>query len=327
MSRVGLLAAVTALGVCLAVRDASAQSRDSRLIITVVDQTGGVLPGATVTIPGQDDATKSVLIEPATASAEGVATFGRLRPGRYAIKAEFSGFDPRVNPDVRVRAGENKETISLAIEKMADTVNVARDRQEVAVDRATTFGSALTREQIDALSDDPAVLRQQLAEMAGGPAIIRVDSFEGAPLPPKAQIKSIHITRDGSPPRTTTPARFSSTSSRSPASVRCADRCSTACVRGRSPATRRSRRSKVPRTCRPAFRDRRDTRAPEKLVFARASGQHVIHDAESQHRPSHGVGVAGAQPPDAAEQRQRAGGGRLRVDEGSDAAPVLLSAP
>ncbi len=197
MSRAGILAAVTVLGAFLAVREASAQPRDSRLLITVVDQTGGVLPGATVTIAGQDDATKSVLIEPTTASAEGVAMFVGLRPGRYAIKAEFSGFDPRVNPDVRVRAGDNKETIALAIEKLADTVNVARDRQEVAVDRATTFGSALTREQIDALSDDPDVLRQQLAEMAGGPAIIRVDSFEGAPLPPKAQIKSIHITRDG----------------------------------------------------------------------------------------------------------------------------------
>jgi hypothetical protein len=60
----------------------SAQPRDSRLLITVVDQTGGVLPGATVTIAGQDDATKSVLIEPATASAEGVAMFVGLRPGR-----------------------------------------------------------------------------------------------------------------------------------------------------------------------------------------------------------------------------------------------------
>lgn len=168
MSRVGIRAAVTVFGVFLAVRDASAQPRDTRLLITVVDQTGGVLPGATVTIAGQDDATKSVLIEPVTATAQGVATFDRLRPGRYAVKAEFSGFDPRVNPDVRVRAGENKETISLAIEKLADTVNLARDRQEVAVDRATTFGSALTREQIEALSDDPAVLRQQLAEMAGG---------------------------------------------------------------------------------------------------------------------------------------------------------------
>ncbi len=163
----------------------------------MVDQTGGVLPGATVTIAGQDDVIKDVAIEPATATTQGVATFDGLRPGRYALKAEFTGFDPRVNPAVRVRAGENKETITLAIQKLADTVNVARDRQEVAVERATTFGSALTREQIDALSDDPAVLRQQLAEMAGGPAIIRVDSFEGAPLPPKAQIKSIHITRDG----------------------------------------------------------------------------------------------------------------------------------
>jgi hypothetical protein len=192
-----LIIVTLALGLALRVTPAAAQPRDGRLSITVVDQTGGVLPGAVVTIAGQDDAIKSVLIEPVTANAQGVATFGGLRPGRYAVKTEFSGFEPRVHPDVRVRGGENKETISLAIEKLADTVNVARDRQEVAVDRATTFGSALTREQIDALSDDPDVLRQQLAEMAGGPAIIRVDSFEGAPLPPKAQIKSIHITRDG----------------------------------------------------------------------------------------------------------------------------------
>ena len=175
----------------------AAQARDGSLSVTVVDQTAGVLPGAIVTIAGQDDAMTSVRIEPVTANAQGVAIFSGLRAGRYAVKAEFSGFEPRVHSDVRVRAGENKETISLAIEKLADSVNVARDRQEVAIDRSTTFGSALTREQIDALSDDPDVLRQQLAEMAGGPAVIRVDSFEGAPLPPKAQIKSIHITRDG----------------------------------------------------------------------------------------------------------------------------------
>ena len=39
-------------------------------------------------------------------------------------------------------------------------------------------------------------MRRQLLEMAGGDALIRVDSFEGAALPPKSQIKSIHITRD-----------------------------------------------------------------------------------------------------------------------------------
>src|SRR5207302_5772254 len=57
------------------------------------------------------------------------------------------------------------------------------------------FGSALTRDQVDALSDDPAEMAQQLQDMTGG-GIIRVDSFEGGQLPPKAMIKSIHVTRD-----------------------------------------------------------------------------------------------------------------------------------
>ena len=54
----------------------------------------------------------------------------------------------------------------------------------------------MTREQIEALSDDPDEMAQQLQDMAGGNAVIRVDSFEGGRLPPKSQIKAIHITRD-----------------------------------------------------------------------------------------------------------------------------------
>jgi hypothetical protein len=75
-------------------------------------------------------------------------------------------------------------------------VTVTQDAQEVATDRSTMFGSALTREQIDALSDDPEVLRQQLQSIAGGDAQILVDSFEGQQLPNKSQIKMIRISRD-----------------------------------------------------------------------------------------------------------------------------------
>ena len=46
------------------------------------------------------------------------------------------------------------------------------------------------------MSDDPEVLRQQLMDMAGPGAVIRVDSFEGAALPNKSQIRSIRISRD-----------------------------------------------------------------------------------------------------------------------------------
>jgi hypothetical protein len=171
--------------------------RNGRLIVTVVDQTGGVLPGAIVTIGGMDSATKAGEIVPVVASEQGIATFTDLRPGRYAVKAEFSGFDPKIDPDVRVRVGENKQTLTLSILKLADEITVARDKQETAADRQSTFGSALTREQLEALSDDADVLRQQLNDLAGPGAVIRVDSFEGTPLPPKSQIKSIHITRDG----------------------------------------------------------------------------------------------------------------------------------
>jgi hypothetical protein len=171
--------------------------RDGRLTITVVDQTGGVLPGATVTIGAMDEANKSTALAPVVTTEQGVATFSGLRPGRYAVKAEFSGFDPRIDPDIRVRSGDNKQTLALSLQKLADEITVGRDKQEAAADRQSTFGSALTREQIDALSDDADVLQQQLNDLAGPGAVIRVDSFEGTPLPPKSQIKSIHITRDG----------------------------------------------------------------------------------------------------------------------------------
>jgi hypothetical protein len=171
--------------------------RNGQLTLTVVDQTGGVLPGAIVTIAGMDSATKSAEIAPVVAGEQGIATFTDLRPGRYAVKAEFSGFDPKIDPDVRVRVGDNKQTLTLSILKLADEITVGRDKQEAAADRQNTFGSALTREQVDALSDDADVLRQQLNDLAGPGAVIRVDSFEGTPLPPKSQIKSIHVTRDG----------------------------------------------------------------------------------------------------------------------------------
>jgi carboxypeptidase family protein len=193
-------AVIMALALCAMCVDRPAVAQapaDARLLVTVIDQTGGVIPGATVTLTGLENATPSPAPQTTLTSAQGVATLAALRPGRYVMQVEFSGFETAIARDLRLRAGDNRQTVTLTLQKLQDTVTVERDRQDVAADRPNTFGSALTREQIDALSDDPDVLRRQLAEMAGPGAIIRVDSFEGAPLPPKSQIKSIHITRDG----------------------------------------------------------------------------------------------------------------------------------
>src|SRR5919106_6602374 len=176
------------LYVGLAASGAHAQQPNGTLHVTVVDATGAVIAGATVTVAGIDGATKAVTPEPVKTSDQGIATVTRLTAGRYSVQAEFPGFETRRLEDIRVRNGDNKQVILLPIEGVKQAVVVEQDRQLAAADpRGPSFGTTLTREQLDALSDDPDVLRQQLQEMAGPGAVIKIDSFEGSALPPKAQ--------------------------------------------------------------------------------------------------------------------------------------------
>jgi hypothetical protein len=176
---------------------AAQATRTANLQITVLDQTNAVLPGATVTIVGSDGTTKATTIAPVQTSPQGVAVVPNLAPGVYTIQAEFPGFETRMLRDVRIRAGDNKQVLVLPIAAVKDAVTVEQGKQEAASDpRGPAFGTTLTREQLEALSDDPNELRRQLQEMAGPGAVIKVDSFEGAALPPKAQIRSIRISRD-----------------------------------------------------------------------------------------------------------------------------------
>src|SRR5258708_80808 len=173
---------------------AAQHAKDARVMVTVVDQTGAVIPNAKVTVtPVPDSGAASA---PVTTNDKGVALLSGLAPGRYSIAAEFPGFEPRILKDVQVKAGDNKHVAVLAIQGLQDSVTVSRDAREAASDRRSTFGTAMTREQIDSLSDDPDEMQQQLQDIAGGNAVIRVDSFEGGRLPPKSAIKAIHITRD-----------------------------------------------------------------------------------------------------------------------------------
>src|SRR5581483_11463284 len=165
------------------------------LIVTVVDPSGGVIPGSTVTVVSLDHTSST-----ATTTMEGVATFENVAPGRYTIQAEFTGFDTSVVRDVPLRrAGERKRvTVMLPLKAVEDAVTVTRDPQAAAADpRGGAFSAGLTRAEIDALSEDPAEMIQQLLDIAGGNAVIRVDGFNGSPgaatpaMPPKALIKSI----------------------------------------------------------------------------------------------------------------------------------------
>jgi len=169
-----------------------------RLMVTVTDQSGGVIPNATVNVSLQDPAASSPGAGPrsATTSESGVATVDGLKPGRYTIEATFPGFEPASARDVRVGSGSVKRTMVLPIKKVAEDVTVGRDKQSSALDpQGSSFSTVLTREQIAALPDDPDDMESVLKAMAPPGAQMRVDGFTGGKLPPKSQIRSIRLPR------------------------------------------------------------------------------------------------------------------------------------
>ncbi|MBY0495841.1 MAG: TonB-dependent receptor, partial [Cyanobacteria bacterium] len=172
-------------------------TRDARAIVTVVDVTGAILPGATVVVTPRDPAGAVGIT--LNANDAGVATLPGLKPGRYNIKAEFSGFDAYEIEDVRLRAGDNKQQIELELTAFTDTVEVGQDPQAAAADPNNTLSTTLTDDEINALSDDPNELMRQLVEMAGGAARVRVDGFNSGQLPSRDVIRSIRIVRDTFP--------------------------------------------------------------------------------------------------------------------------------
>lgn len=170
-------------------------SRRGRLTVSVLDQTNSVLPNAAVTVVGQDDSLAAAS-RTARTSGYGAAVIDDLVPGRYTLKAEFPGFQAAIVRDVRVRAGDNRRTIVLQLQKLDEDVTVMRDRQSEAIDpRGSAFSTVLTREQIESLPDDPDEMEQMLKAMAPPGATIRVDGFTGGKLPPKSQIRSIRLPR------------------------------------------------------------------------------------------------------------------------------------
>jgi hypothetical protein len=174
---------------------AGAQTRQTgTLHVVVKDPSGAVIPNATVVLKGTDAATRDVAVREVSSDGQGIATAGDVPAGRYTVTASCPGFEARTLPDVRVRAGDNRRELTLPIEKVAESVAVGQDPRTAASDpKSERFGNVLSREQIEALPDDPDEMEQALKQMAGPGATIRMDGFRGGKLPPKSQIRSIRF--------------------------------------------------------------------------------------------------------------------------------------
>ena len=194
--RISLAVLVMTAGV--AARPAGAQdvARRGRLSITVVDQSGAVIPNAVVTVTGAEPATQTASVPPLNTSSVGLALFESLVEGRYTVEADFPGFDPAVVRDLRVRGADTRRRITLQIKKLDEAVTVNRDPKTASLDPAgSAFSTVLTRAQIALLPDDPDEMAEVLKAMAPPGSVIRVDGFTGGKLPPKSQIRSIRLPR------------------------------------------------------------------------------------------------------------------------------------
>jgi len=135
------------LVVLTAVPLAAAQTATTRLIGTVRDDQGGVLPGATVT------ATGASLIggQSAVTEANGTYQFPTLPPGTYAVTFELAGFQTVIRDRIVLELGQTL-TIdgTLPVGGLAETVVVTTEAP--IIDRTTTsIGNVLDAAELAAI--------------------------------------------------------------------------------------------------------------------------------------------------------------------------------
>ena len=129
-----------ALMVLLPVR-ANAQAVYGSVSGIITDPSGGVIPGATVTITSVERKTSDVVVT----NESGIYLKDRLLPGTYEVKAELQGFKSAVFPAIRVNVDtQTPLNIKLEAGAISESVTVAGFSPILKTDRAdvaTTFDS------------------------------------------------------------------------------------------------------------------------------------------------------------------------------------------
>ena len=132
------------LGLLLAPMVAMAQTAGGNLYGTVTDDSGAVLPGATVTL-SSDLGNRST-----TSSSQGDFRFIGLDRGQYKITVSLLGFT-NVTRDVTVTTGENVNVaFSLKVASVAETVTVTAETPLVDVKKRGT-ATTMTSEELNSV--------------------------------------------------------------------------------------------------------------------------------------------------------------------------------
>jgi hypothetical protein len=112
---------------------ANGQVRPGSIIVQARDQTGGAVPGASVTITQ----TATNLTRSATTNHTGLVTFASVPPGMYSVRVSIPGFKEFVATGVAVPEGIDVRVNGLlTIGQITDTVTVTAGTAQLQTERA-----------------------------------------------------------------------------------------------------------------------------------------------------------------------------------------------
>jgi hypothetical protein len=159
------LAPVLLLGLVSVSPPAEAQRFSAELSGSVVDETGGVIPGADVTLV--NEASRSE--RRAVTNADGLFAFAAVPAARYRVTVALLGFAPYEYTDIVLRAGDSRRLrpMALRVAAVAETVSVSAEVELAPLDsgeKSATLDSQVI-EQVPTVSSNAVELLRILPGM------------------------------------------------------------------------------------------------------------------------------------------------------------------
>jgi hypothetical protein len=186
----GLLLLIT---IALNIPTASGQQVQATLQGRVVDELGGLIVGAAVSVREASGTEKAV-----TTNAAGVFVISGLKPGLYTVTVTAPLFAPYEHKDINLVAGPNAmPEIRLTVAARDERVDVVAENRRVTTNADdNTSATVLKGTDLNVLSDDPDQLAadlQALAASEGPNTQLIVDGFTNVRVPPKSSIREVRI--------------------------------------------------------------------------------------------------------------------------------------
>jgi hypothetical protein len=163
-----------------------------------MDETGAVVPGASVVLNGPNGAAKT-----ATSASDGSYSFIGLAPGSYTVRVSAPDLTQAQPVKVTLQTGTQTLDLKMKVASVTQQVTVQDSAgPSVSTDPSSNSTATVLRgDDLQALSDDPDDLQSDLQAMAGpsaGPdgGEIYVDGFSGGQLPSKDSIREVRINQN-----------------------------------------------------------------------------------------------------------------------------------